>query len=114
VQISGPPYIVKTSCKALRGDGLALLQSLPGGCTPLVFFDPQHRGVLDKLQYGNEWARQKGRFALPAMTSGYIEQCCREAARVLHRAAISCSGATLTTSAKATTAALPTFSNASI
>jgi hypothetical protein len=68
---------------ALRGDGLALLQSLPGGCTPLVFFDPQHRGVLDKLQYGNEGARQKGRFALPAMTSGYIDQCWREAARVL-------------------------------
>jgi hypothetical protein len=43
-----PVPTVKTSRKALRGDGLALLRSLPGGCTPLVFFDPQHRGVLDK------------------------------------------------------------------
>jgi site-specific DNA-methyltransferase (adenine-specific) len=68
---------------ALRGDALALLRSLPGGCTPLVFFDPQHRGVLDRLQYGNEGARQQGRFALPAMTSDYIDLCCREAARVL-------------------------------
>jgi site-specific DNA-methyltransferase (adenine-specific) len=65
------------------GDALALLRSLPDGCTSAVFFDPQHRGVLDKLQYGNEGARQKGRFALPAMADDYIEQCCREAARVL-------------------------------
>jgi site-specific DNA-methyltransferase (adenine-specific) len=68
---------------ALREDALTLLRSLPDGCTPLVFFDPQYRGVLDKLQYGNEGARQKGRFALPAMTGDYIDQCCREAARVL-------------------------------
>jgi site-specific DNA-methyltransferase (adenine-specific) len=67
----------------LRGDALTLLRSLPDGCTPLVFFDPQYRGVLDKLRYGNEGARQKGRFALPAMTGDYIDQCCREAARVL-------------------------------
>jgi hypothetical protein len=32
---------------ALRGDPLTLLRSLPGGCTPLVFFHPQYRGVLD-------------------------------------------------------------------
>ena len=68
---------------ALRGDALTLLRSLPDGCTPLLFFDPQFRGVLDKLQYGNEGARQKRRFALPAMTADYVDQCCREAARVL-------------------------------
>src|SRR4029077_801257 len=66
-----------------RGDALTLLQSLPDGCTPLVFFDPQYRGVLDKLSYGNEGARQKGRFALPAMSNDYIDACCHEAARVL-------------------------------
>jgi hypothetical protein len=38
------------------GDALALLRSLPDRCTPLVFFDPQYRGVLDKLKYGNEGA----------------------------------------------------------
>jgi site-specific DNA-methyltransferase (adenine-specific) len=70
---------------AQRGDALALLQSLPNGCTPLIFFDPQYRGVLDKLQYGNEGARQKGRFKLPAMTDSYIDACCQEAARVLRR-----------------------------
>jgi site-specific DNA-methyltransferase (adenine-specific) len=59
------------------------MHSLPDGCTPLVFFDPQHRGVLDKLEYGNEGARQKGRRGLPAMTDSYIAACCHESARVL-------------------------------
>ncbi len=68
---------------AQRGDALALLRSLPDGSARLVFFDPQSRGVLDELKYGNEGARQKGRFALPAMTTEYIDACCREIARVL-------------------------------
>src|SRR5262249_54978165 len=65
------------------GDALALLRSLPDCCTPLIFFDPQHRDVLDKLQYGNEGARQKGRAKLPAMTDSYIDACCREGVRLL-------------------------------
>ena len=68
---------------AQRGDALVLLQSLPDRCTPLVFFDPQHRDTLDRLAYGNEGARQKGRALLPTMTSNYVDACCREAARVL-------------------------------
>ena len=68
---------------ALREDTLTLLRSLPDGCTPLVFFDPQFREVLDRLAYGNEGARQKDRCALPAMSAGYIDTCCREIARVL-------------------------------
>jgi site-specific DNA-methyltransferase (adenine-specific) len=68
---------------AQQGDALALLQSLPNSCTPLVFFDPQHRGVLDKLAFGNEGARQRERCALPAMGEDYIDACCREIARVL-------------------------------
>ena len=68
---------------AQGGDALILLQSLANACTPLVFFDPQHRGVLDRLQYGNEGSRQRGRAELPAMTGDYIDACCREAIRVL-------------------------------
>jgi site-specific DNA-methyltransferase (adenine-specific) len=68
---------------AQSGDALALLHSLPDRCTPLVFFDPQHRENLDRLKYGNEGARQRERCALPAMSSDYIDACCREAARVL-------------------------------
>jgi site-specific DNA-methyltransferase (adenine-specific) len=66
-----------------HGDALTLLRSLPDPCTSLVFFDPQYRGVMDKLKYGNEGARQSGRFNLPQMTGDYIDACCREAARVL-------------------------------
>jgi site-specific DNA-methyltransferase (adenine-specific) len=66
-----------------RGDALALLGSLPVSCTPLVFFDPQHRENLDYLAFGNDGARQRERCQLPAMSSDFIDQCCREAARVL-------------------------------
>ena len=64
------------------GDALALLQALPE-CTPLVWFDPQYREIMDKLKLGNEGARQRRRFELPSMTSEYIDDCCREAARIL-------------------------------
>ena len=50
---------------ALPEDGLTLLGSLPGDCSPLGFFDPQHRSTLNRLKYGNEGARQKGRYKLP-------------------------------------------------
>ena len=66
-----------------HGDALALLRSLPDSCAPLAFFDPQFRGLLDKLQYGNEGVRQNKRFNLPAMTADYIDAVCREVARVL-------------------------------
>ena len=68
---------------AQRGDALELLRAALSGCTPLVFFDPQYRAVLDKLAYGNEGSRQGARVALPQMTNEYIDQCCREIARVL-------------------------------
>jgi site-specific DNA-methyltransferase (adenine-specific) len=68
---------------AQRGDALDLLHSLPDGCSPLYFFDPQHRSVLDKLKFGNEGARRRGRAQLPAMTEDYIDDCVREIARAL-------------------------------
>jgi site-specific DNA-methyltransferase (adenine-specific) len=48
-----------------------------------VFFDPQHRDTLDRLAYGNDGARQKRRALLPAMTSDYVDVCCRETDSVL-------------------------------
>src|SRR5215472_4911413 len=68
---------------AQPGDALVLLQSLPDCCTPLVFFDPQHRDNLDKLKYGNEGGRQHERCKLPQMSREYIEACCCEFPRVL-------------------------------
>ncbi|MXZ03768.1 MAG: site-specific DNA-methyltransferase, partial [Chloroflexi bacterium] len=35
-------------------DGLTLMSKLPEECIAAAFFDPQYRGVLDKLSYGNE------------------------------------------------------------
>jgi site-specific DNA-methyltransferase (adenine-specific) len=68
---------------AQRGDALTLVQSLQDGCSPLAFFDPQHRENLEKLRYGNEGSRQGERCRLPQMPSAYIEACSREIARVL-------------------------------
>ena len=68
---------------AQRGDALALLRSLSDSAASLVFFDPQHRGVLDYVKFGNEGARQRGRAKLPAMSEDYIDRVCLESARVL-------------------------------
>lgn len=65
------------------GDALILLQSLLDACTPLVFFDPQHRTVLDQLKFGNEGERQRGRAKLPAMDEQYIAAVNTEIARIL-------------------------------
>jgi site-specific DNA-methyltransferase (adenine-specific) len=66
-----------------HGDALTLLRSLSNACTPLVLFDPQFRAMLDKLKFGNEGERQRGRARLPAMSENYIDGCCLEIGRVL-------------------------------
>jgi site-specific DNA-methyltransferase (adenine-specific) len=81
MRTNSPPPIVLNI--AQRGDALDLLRSLQDGCASLTFFDPQHRGVLDHLKFGNEGARQRGRAQLPAMSEDYIATVCREIARVL-------------------------------
>ena len=35
-------------------DGLSLLSQIKDDSISCCFFDPQYRGVLDKLHYGNE------------------------------------------------------------
>lgn len=37
-----------------RCDGRVLLSALEPGTIPLCIFDPQYRGILDKMRYGNE------------------------------------------------------------
>ena len=81
--MSAPTQSVFRKNIAQRGDALDLLRSLPDTCSPLGFFDPQYRGVMDKLKFGNEGVRQKERFKLPPMTGDYIDACCREAMRLL-------------------------------
>ncbi|MFB6350144.1 hypothetical protein ACFBZI_11985, partial [Moraxella sp. ZJ142] len=54
--------------KKNKMNGLDLLKQLPSESIKIAFFDPQYRGVLDKLSYGNEGvSRGKERSALPQM-----------------------------------------------
>jgi site-specific DNA-methyltransferase (adenine-specific) len=64
-------------------DGIELLRRFPDSSVPAVFFDPQYRGVMDKLDYGNEGARQKGRAELAQMPKEVIEQFIQGINRVL-------------------------------
>ena len=66
-----------------QGCGLALLDSLGPECAKVVFFDPQYRGVLDRLSYGNEGARQKGRANLKQMPEEMITSFLKKVDRVL-------------------------------
>ena len=40
--------------KRMKMEGRKFLAKLPPESIPVAFFDPQYRGVLDKLQFGNE------------------------------------------------------------
>ena len=54
-------------------DGLGLLASLEPETVPICVFDPQYRGVLDKMQYGNEGVnRGRARSQLPQMDTETI------------------------------------------
>lgn len=64
-------------------DGLKFLEQLPENSVPLVFFDPQYRGVLNKLGYGNEGERQKERSQLPQMDEETINNFVAEIERIL-------------------------------
>ena len=65
-------------------DGLTFMSRLPEDCIAAAFFDPQYRGVLDKLGYGNEGvSRGQRRSALPQMSSDTIAEFVRAIHRVL-------------------------------
>lgn len=63
--------------------GLSLLSRLEDSSISLAFFDPQYRGVLDKMKYGNEGERQKGRAELVQMSEETIIAFIVEIHRVL-------------------------------
>lgn len=65
-------------------DGLLLLADVETDSIATVFFDPQCRGVLDKLNYGNEGkSRGQARSSLPQMDETTIKQFVAEINRVL-------------------------------
>ena len=56
-------------------DGRDLLASLEPDSVAAAFFDPQYRGVLDKMKYGNEGvSRGQARAALPQMSEDVIRE----------------------------------------
>jgi len=67
----------------LKMDGLNLLKSLEDNSINIVFLDPQYRGVLDKMNYGNEGERQIGRSKLIQMSEKKITLFIKEINRVL-------------------------------
>jgi len=68
---------------ALQHEGVSFLKTLPDKSIPCSFFDPQYRGVLDKMDYGNEGGRQKERALLMQMDEVKIGEFIREINRVL-------------------------------
>jgi len=74
--IQAPPIDLHPSLQPnarLRMDGLEFLSLLPAAGIPVAFLDPQYRGVLDKLAYGNEGKnRGRRRSALMQMDEGKI------------------------------------------
>lgn len=59
----------------LKMDGLKFLSHLPTESIPVAFLDPQYRGVLDKMNYGNEGkSREKRRASLMQMSEELISE----------------------------------------
>lgn len=68
----------------MKMDGLRLLSKLPADSVPVAFLDPQYRGVLDKLAYGNEGrSRGRARCALKQMPEETIVRFARGCADAL-------------------------------
>ena len=65
-------------------DGRFLLRDIFDSSVKVCFFDPQYRGVLDKLHYGNEGkGRGKARSSLQQMDEEIIKNFICEIERVL-------------------------------
>ena len=56
--------------KKIEMDGIKLLNKLPDKSIPVIFFDPQYRGILDKLNFGK--GREIKRQELPQMDDNLI------------------------------------------
>ena len=68
----------------LKMEGLQFLKKLHSEMSPVVFFDPQYRGILDKMSYGNEGKKRgKKRSQLRQMSEEVIAGFIKEIDRVL-------------------------------
>ena len=68
----------------LKMDGLEFLSNIPSDTIKAAVLDPQYRGILDKMQYGNESeGKGKERCSLEQMSEETINQFNQELCRVL-------------------------------
>lgn len=85
--IQAPPLNLPDFLKPntrLKMEGLKLLSHLPSEAIPVAFLDPQYRGVLDKMNYGNEGkSREQRRCALQQMPEELIVEFVRDIDKVL-------------------------------
>lgn len=81
-EIDLPPYLEINT--RLKMDGMRLLEELPAATVPVVFFDPQYRGILDKMNYGNEGKKRlQRRCALQQMSEQAIADFVKGIDRIL-------------------------------
>lgn len=80
VLIDGSTYILN---KKNLANGLDLVADIKDNSIATAFFDSKYRGVLDKLQYGNEGKCQKGRCELELMDEETIIKFIHEMNRVM-------------------------------
>ncbi len=85
--VQAPPVSLPkalTPNSRIKMDGITFLSLLSEAVIPVAFFDPQYRGVLEKLSYGNEGkGRGKRRCALEQMPEDVIAQFVRGIDRTL-------------------------------
>ena len=76
--IKSPKFTMPRGLKMntrLKMDGLKFLKKLPEDAIPVVFFDPQYRGILDKMEYGNEGKKRgQRRCSLEQMSEEIIAE----------------------------------------
>lgn len=81
-ELKAPPFKLPhgLQCnKRLKMDGLRFLSKLPPASIPVSFFDPQYRGILDAMSYGNEGKRRgKARCNLEQMSADTIGEFVRD------------------------------------
>lgn len=79
-----PPRLEVAYNARQKLNGITLLKWIRPNTADMVVFDPQYRGILDKLRYGNEGvSRERDRAALPAMKEYQIARFIEETQRVL-------------------------------
>lgn len=79
-----PPRLQVAFDARQQMDGLSLLKWMTADTAAIVVFDPQYRGVLDKLKFGNEGKqRETARATLPTLNEYQIARYIEESQRVL-------------------------------